>query len=158
MEKLTETEKAYLAGFIDGEGCISITKYKSKIINRSISYVLKLHIYQSGISGYEMLKTWKNKVGLGFISGNKYPEHPAYKDSHEWQITANDAILLLNEVIPYLVIKQSQAQLAIKFQKMMKGSKRGMSYGGRTKNGSLSQGILDQREKIYLEMRGLKNN
>ncbi len=47
MNKLTETEKAYIAGIIDGEGNISLIKRKDII--RSIDYKIEIGLSNTSI-------------------------------------------------------------------------------------------------------------
>jgi hypothetical protein len=67
MKVITETEKTYIAGFIDGEGCISISKYQGKN-NRAPVYTLQLVITQKGpIPLFELQEI----IGLGTLQEGK---------------------------------------------------------------------------------------
>ena len=91
---------SYLAGFFDGEGCISILKTTKKDWNPS--YFLQAQIGQK----YGSTLDWV-KENFG---GNVYK-----KRDQTWIVTNFKAYEFIKLVEPFLKYKKPQAELAIKF-------------------------------------------
>lgn len=113
---LTETDKAWLAGFIDGEGTIGLFKktpiekgYKKpfSFINRK-SLVPTVQIVNSNL---QILEDIKYALGFGVISRHVY-ETENWKGSHTLSVRAIDEVKVMLELItPYLRLKKKQAEL-----------------------------------------------
>jgi hypothetical protein len=108
--KLTKTERAYLAGLIDGEGCIAIVK-RLRPAHKSPEYTLHIVIAQSNQS---FLCLWQRKTSLGFVS-------PAGKNGSQrfifqWRIGSRQAEELLRLVCEFLILKREQAEIALEFR------------------------------------------
>lgn len=102
---------SYLAGFLDGEGCIQISKTQRK--NYNPEYHLSLTASQIHP---EPLKMLKYKFG-GSIFVRK---SSTGRNLGVWGVSAKQAAKVLEEILPYLVVKKEQAELAILFQKSVK--------------------------------------
>ena len=144
MNELTETEKAYLAGFIDGEGCIHICSSNNK---RSPipAYRLMVAISQAD---REYLERWRLKLGAGNVHKSGPGSIPGNKQVYNWQIYGREAEMLLRLVLPYLDIKREQAEVALKFRATV--DKQG--GGGRVTPSS----IIRQREAYAQQLHALK--
>jgi hypothetical protein len=100
----------YLAGLIDGEGHIgfNINRYKKTeylqpilCINMTFQPLIKqLHIELGG--QYSIRKA-------------NYKEN--WKACYKWKVLCGQAIIILEKVFPYLIVKKDQADLAIRFYK-----------------------------------------
>jgi len=100
---------AYTAGIIDGEGYIGITK-SGKHKSGTIRYTMKVVV---GSTDYPMVDFLKVNFG-GCVStrktvGNRQPQWA-------WEVTSNKAVVFLNQIIEFLRIKRTQAELAVMFQ------------------------------------------
>lgn len=104
---LTETEKAYIAGIIDGEGAIFITKQSQ----RQFSPRIKIANTNKNIIDFLHEKIPKSsKVFLRKRNNSKH------KPVWEFSIRSFKVIEeLLKQVSPYLIIKTKQAELILKF-------------------------------------------
>ena len=106
-----ETDLAYAAGIIDGEGNIGI--YANTSMAGYPRYRLRVRVTNSD----EWLIHWlKNNFG-GSIGVQQQPEGKNWKPAWYWTISCNTAMNFLVEILPYLRLKKSQAELAIEFQK-----------------------------------------
>ena len=47
IKKLTETQKAYIAGFLDADGCVGISKWKSRSNAYKYDYTVRAIIVNS---------------------------------------------------------------------------------------------------------------
>ncbi|NMC77028.1 MAG: hypothetical protein GYA60_07035 [Candidatus Methanofastidiosa archaeon] len=106
---MTETQKAYLAGIIDGEGCIGIFAGKS---NGSASLIVRI-----GMCSYETISTIAKWIGCPVLKEKKRRE---YQQLWLIQLTFQQAEDVLKAVLPYLITKKEQAQLALDFREFQK--------------------------------------
>jgi hypothetical protein len=104
---LTVPDAAYLAGLIDGEGHISGYIYGY----RSESVYIKVAIANT----YKPVLDWVQQVtGVGSVIPRKSSNpNPKHKLGYSWQINAEAAESVLQQVLPYLRIKADRAQLAL---------------------------------------------
>lgn len=136
---MTETDKAYAAGIIDGEGCILIQK--RSIERKSPTYSLRVAL---GVTD-ECLCIWMLRK-FGGTRIKNYNRGPNYRRVYRWDLSGPRASEFLEKILPYLVIKVQQAQLGIEFQN-------GIGYVGGT---YLPAYTLEERENQYIMMRELK--
>ena len=112
MNRLSETQRAYLAGLVDGEGCIVITKMFPKRRKGKFYHVLYVKVSQYN---KQFLDYWQRETGLGNVhhAGGKNPKR---KNDFQWQLGAAQAEELLKSVFDFLMIKKEQAQIALDFR------------------------------------------
>lgn len=91
---------AYMAGIVDGEGCITI---------HSTRGYFGLEIYV--VNTYKPLLDWVESLFGGATYLHKVKTSPRW----DWQIRGKDAQDLLITLLPYLIVKRNQAELAIAF-------------------------------------------
>lgn len=99
---------AYLAGLIDGDGCILIRKREKEKTatdrKRGMSFIVLVKI-----GGYPPhLKELKDRIGLGQLNICKRGKHLA-----EWVIAGKQAEYLLSKIVNHLKLKKEQAKIAI---------------------------------------------
>lgn len=113
MNYLSETVKAYIAGFIDGEGYIGIVRQR-KIPNREQSDTWLYHPWVILIStDAGIIKEVLEAVSIGKKALQR--RTGVWKDSHQLKITNHeDVVKFLTEIKPFLRIKRQQAELLIK--------------------------------------------
>jgi len=109
MFKGKSVRLAYLAGFFDGEGCITIIKGKNHMGN--VQYSLRAIV--SNTNDY-VLQMYEFSFG-GRIQKRKYKK-PGWRDCYAWELSSTRAYEFLKCVYPYLTIKKAQADLAFAFQ------------------------------------------
>lgn len=100
-----ETTLAYLAGMIDGDGFITIT--------RSVRKGREYFGAQVGISGtraephYLAASIWGGKI-------HRYePSNPLHRAQFQWQRMGKKAVEVINAIYPYLLVKKEHAELAV---------------------------------------------
>lgn len=134
---LTETEKSYLAGLFDGEGCIGYY-FKSKIK----CHVASLAIYNTNT---KVMQWIKDKTGYGGIYLNKGGKHCGW----QWQLNSRSQIIEFLKVIrPYLIIKADQVDLLFSLW----DAEQGICGSGKR----LSQETFDRRNATELKLKNLK--
>jgi len=122
---------AYIAGIVDNQGSIFIRQYK---VNDSPNYTLSMAIYH------------KQKRILEYIQGF-FDAGRIYEDRQGYQIKfgAGDTSNILRQLLPYLLLKREQAELAIKFQTEKRQQR------------PLSEEEREWRRQIYEQMKALKH-
>ena len=107
LKELKETDLAYIAGLLDGEGYIGIVGrgekqkgYRATVTISSTNSEIILWL-KSVLDGSVYQSTHRNK---------------RWKDSWEWKLSTRNVIPLLTSLIPYLKIKKTQASLVCEFQ------------------------------------------
>jgi hypothetical protein len=105
VKQLTTEHAAYLAGLIDGEGTITLTR-----MHRRENRRLVVSISNNDVS---LLKFVKTMVGAGKITSKKtYSERHAR--SFAYQLSSRQALELLRQVAPYLkTYRAERAKLAL---------------------------------------------
>jgi hypothetical protein len=105
---MTETEKAYIAGIIDGEGYVTLAKMKNKASRKGHYYAPKIVI---GNTNEEVIRWLEEKVGAGSIGCHKRKNR--WKKLWVWTVWSKQAISLLEEVKEYLIIKKEQTEVLL---------------------------------------------
>jgi len=138
----TVSQLAYLAGIIDGEGCINI--YRSGKYPRT-DYSIRIYV----VSTDKILIDWLQTTfgGLQY----KRETRSGWKTKYEWIVERRLFDQLCNAVLPYIIIKKAQLELALRFRD---------SFGPLThkSNGQimpLSPQIRAFRYECFVEMRRL---
>jgi len=140
MNEISDTEAAYIAGFLDGEGYIALlrTHWQSKT-GKTPTYVLKISVTNTDKSVLEWIK-WTTGVGGVF---KKRPAKDHYLPCWEWCVCSFDSGgMLLERLYPYLRIKRNQAEIGIKY------SETSWKY----RNNRIPQNIIDIRELLRERM------
>ena len=99
---MTNTEKAYIAGIVDGEGSIMLTRFhKNQYHSPCISI---------SSTDLELLEWVKNTVRAGKINTKKNYNEKKHKNSYTYTIIYDEAIQLLEDIEPYLVIEKKKVR------------------------------------------------
>ena len=96
------------AGFFDGEGHIAINHLLRQDGNHE--YRMKLEVANTVKESLEVLQSlWGGSIY------EKKMTSPRYKAAWRWVVSARLAVTALKDMLPFLVIKQERAKLAIEF-------------------------------------------
>lgn len=111
LEYVEETTLAYLAGFFDGEGCITCNG------TSNLPYAKISHTY------YPALQEFQYYFG-GTI--RDFNDKTNVKPSWVWVVCGDNAKTLLSALLPHLREKKQQAKIALKLldTRLVKGTKR----------------------------------
>lgn len=141
---MTETDKAYIAGIIDGEGCIGI--YVARGGKGYGSHALQVVVKMSEPQAITMIsETFDTPIHVGGVRGNSRPCGTV-------TLRAEKALSLLQACLPYLRVKKAQAEIGIEFQLTKKNwiTRNGKGFAvGRER---LSQEEWDLRESFRVRM------
>lgn len=108
------SDRAYLAGLIDGEGCITILKTKS---NHSDSYSYP-PIVQIRMCDIESIDLFAELVGVNKSSAELYnsQKNANQRESYNIKATSKKAMDLIADIYPFLRVKKKQAIVAYNHQ------------------------------------------
>lgn len=142
----TELDLAWLAGFIDGEGCILLSCQKPNPKRRTVSkiWIMRVCVTNTRHDVLALIQSW-----FGGYIVHKRTDKAHYKDGWTWEVSGHKAKRLLNEVGPYLVLKRSQCEVALKYAKTLSYS--GKGYG----RNPLSEMVIMERQALVDEIRDL---
>jgi intein/homing endonuclease len=111
VEHLTETQKAYLAAFLDGEGGIQITRNLRK--NRIYKLALHPTVYFTN-TNFEAINVIKHWISSGPIVHRK--EKGNHRDTFVVNVSGTgNVVTLLTILAPYMIIKRAQARVMIEY-------------------------------------------
>ncbi|WP_195954691.1 LAGLIDADG family homing endonuclease [Clostridium tertium] len=136
---MTETEKAYIAGIIDGEGKIMLQK-----IHKNEHPAPCVSIASTTL---ELLEWIKNTVGKGRIISKKNYNIEKHKDCYSYVLRRNDAIQLLNDIYPYLIINTNKKRSELIINKYKSITPR---------NGYYTDEMLIAKDEFYKEFMEIK--
>jgi hypothetical protein len=88
--------RSYISGFVDGEGCFSVTIQKSANVRLGIQVIPEFHVSQHQ-NRTEVLEVIKKELGCGYIKPNDYRNQ---KDQTSVYVVRNINDLR-NKVIPF---------------------------------------------------------
>lgn len=132
---MKKTDLAYIAGIIDGEGSIMITK---TIQDKYLWYVLRVSVGSTN----EWLPCFL-KIAYGGYIYKKRDKRPQNSQCWEWDLQSRQALVFLQDILPYLHLKKPQAELAIRFQQ----ARRNPGGKGKTEG----EKAVDEAQRILMK-------
>jgi len=115
---LSPIERAWLAGIIDGEGSVYISKVKAERRKRGFVYMPYMSVSNSN---YELVAKVREVIGKGFV-GTKKETRFDWKDGTEYKGSASVLRGILPQILPYLVIKKEIARRMLEFLKFVEAN------------------------------------
>ena len=110
-KQVQATTLCYLAGVIDSDGCISISKMKAgKQGTKAPRYVLTVNVVNTS----EVLMRWLVE-NFGGRYKNRVRVSLAHRQTFDWFYCNGKAADLLTLVEPFLLVKREQARLGLIF-------------------------------------------
>lgn len=145
-----DTEIAYLAGIIDGEGSLTIGNYSANKKTGVLHYQTVLNINNTD----KDLIDWIFATFGGNICHYSAKQTPKNSRKEVWRyIATGDRLTHICELIlPYVICKRKQVEIMLKMRSTYKSH---TSIGGKQGTQALSQDIIDFRQKCFVEIRSL---
>jgi hypothetical protein len=108
MKTLRNTDLAYAAGFIDGEGCIDFyTRHYTCVMDTSVTIKSHSRIRVNN-TNEEVLLWLQTKFGGSVFIAKTNPKH---KHQWTWQLVEERKVNnLLRLLLPYLIVKREKAE------------------------------------------------
>ena len=115
MRAITPTESAYVAGIIDGEGCIEF-KWANRIRrDRKGSPTYKTLICRMEVSQVDgrLIDYLMETTAEGNRDMKRFPKNPNAQDQHRWRLSHHGVYRVLKQVYKHLIVKREKAKLVI---------------------------------------------
>jgi hypothetical protein len=143
LKLLSDVESAYIAGLIDGDGCL----YMSPQTNTKDSYRLLIKVTCKEKNIVEWLYV---TTGVGHLRQQKsYSSHQNGSVYWRWEITSHkDVVDLVEKIYPYTITKKRRCELFYHL---------GMNMQNKSTH-SLTTEQRDWRKAIYDEFRSLQSH
>ena len=110
MKEIVKIEQiAYIAGLIDGEGSINISKKGGRYFWLTVDI---------GTTDKRLLAWLLENIGGHVRVSTK--ANPKHKTGYHWTLCSKQAKKLLQLILPFLIIKKEEAIIGIQFQETMK--------------------------------------
>lgn len=141
---------AYLAGIVDGEGCLCIYRVNPAKYNRYQNPCFRsvLNISNTRKELFDWIEEY-----FGNLNHSKKHRRSIFKKNstherwiYEWVIQGHRLVDICTQLLPYLVLKKRQAELIIEFRKTFELQK---GFGAHT---PLAPDIIALREDIRIEI------
>ena len=129
---ISEIDRAYIAGLLDGEGCFTaFTTHKKSKASNGLYYGCRQTIYyiQILVVEEEPIRWLKEVTGSGYVFQRKR-QSQGWQDLWGWRVCNLPACEIVERIIPYLKIKRRHAEIflmlrdrVIKMKSYRKGHK-----------------------------------
>ncbi len=107
---MANSVRAYVAGLIDGDGCIRIQKTTGPVFTPTIEIVMSVRASK--------VKDWLMK-NCGGRTRRNHAETETRAETWTWAMNGRAASMLLTEIEEYLTFKREQAQICLRLQEMV---------------------------------------
>jgi hypothetical protein len=139
---LSETDRAYAAGLIDGEGSIRMTR-RGRSGGTSLRVGQHTLMVEMTNTDQEMLLWLQGRFG-GSISYAKENPQKNSREKWHWRVAANMALRCLDAIWPYVRTKRKQAKLGRRFQRYVQRH-----------SASMTEKRYNLQTRFYYELRAL---
>ena len=110
---MTPTERAYVAGIIDGEGSIEYVQRNVIRHNRPgkpVHKVWNIRMEVPQVDG-RLIDYLMETTGEGVRDMKRYPKQDSWQDQHRWRVGYRGVYRVLKQVDKYLIVKREKAKL-----------------------------------------------
>jgi hypothetical protein len=149
----------YIAGLFDGEGWVRIgrEKFGLKTIRKGLAFQQgRGHIRYQIYAGINMtdprsIRHIHEQFG-GFFKTKRKPAKPTHRPLHQWITSSRKAYAFLVAIQPYLIIKKTEVDLAVEFQRHIWEHAKGSAHGG-----WMTPEEIQYRDSCHAEIARLKH-
>lgn len=149
MKNISQIDWARLAAYIDGEGCIGITKEckrKGAASHWNNHYALRITVTNTD----PRLPLWCKNIFGGFIAEmSQQPGHKQnWKSRFNWIVSNDRAAWVLRSCLSHFVIKREQAEIGLAFRE---------TFSDRPKKLGVPVEVMGKRESMFLRMKEIRH-
>ena len=143
---LTKEQCAYLAGFIDADGCIQI---EGKNGENKQTWTVSLTLYNCDNIALEKMRDW---IGSGKVNcRDRDPKK--WKKSYSLRYRAATAARIIKKIAPHMLVKKRQALIVVEF---LETFKRDNYFGSSWQGGRrVKENTLKKREQLKKKLQTL---
>ena len=132
-----------LAAFIDGEGFISIGSQVGEQSNVP-RYQVRIGVANTN---KDIIDYVAESAGVGSVSRAYRPKYPGAKDFWMWSAVSQEAKQVIERVLPHLIAKRQQAELALALQETI----------DQNRGKPMTDEEISYRETLRMELMGLNS-
>lgn len=149
-KEYTDTQAAYMAGIMDGEGTFYIGNYSGNRKNGDKHFQTLIAVASTDKS----LIDWLFEIFGGGIRKYtpKQMSKNARKEVYRWCATSNRMLHICQIILPYLVIKKRQSEIMIEIRSTFNEEQ---NIKGRQHTQNLPKGTLEKRQQLMNELQFL---
>lgn len=142
----TDVENAWSAGIVDGEGWISV--FKNRVVRKDGTSNYRLQV---GVSNTDprMCRKLQSLYGGSMSAEKNSKKYGRAKPYYSWHLHGAQCKGFLDAVLPYLLVKRDQAEVALCYIDTI--GKRGWGKVSQTTDDTLAV-----RSEMYASLRALK--
>lgn len=133
VNRWLETDLAYFAGLLDGEGCFSLRNQGTHIFSCQVNI---------GNTDLRLLEWVKDRFG-GSINAEAR-KNPKHKPVWRWCSDATTLADMLPAIIPHLIAKRDRAELMLVYRRTL-----APPITGHRRKAVLSDGVKQERSVIH---------
>jgi len=144
---ISETTKAYIAGFFDGEGSVGLYEMKSRK-GKGGSYGLQVTINNVNPLPLKLIQ----EIFDGRLNIIEYQKEnfPIKRTVWQWRINAKKAEFFLSQILDYVIIKKEEILLALEYRKTL------LKCGKQKHREMITDELYIKRKKMAQKMKELK--
>lgn len=114
--KVSEIDIAWLAGFLDGEGCFDLQKAYAKGLKREGSWRPRIRVVNTDIPTLETVTRIMDGLQAGQHVGWRFPQNKRWATSWEVEVAGfQRGHRFLVQITPFLHTKKKQAEALLDF-------------------------------------------
>jgi len=116
MRTMTATERAYVAGIVDGEGSIEYTQRSRTRHDRKGSPTHKVWNIRMEVPQVDgrLIDYLMETTAEGVRDMKRFPGNDNWQDQHRWRVGYRGVYRVLKQIDKYLIVKKEKSQLVIK--------------------------------------------
>lgn len=147
---MKETDIAWAAGLIDGEGCVFINRSQRVLASRQVTPTFRL-VLKVTMGCKATVERLRDIFGVGTVQ-NHVPRGARVNASYSWICQSHQAMLVFDLIRPFAVTKAAELDVARRFTLLPLNVR-----GGKGGSTPVTPELLAQREALYWELRKLKS-
>lgn len=145
MNTLSELDKAYIAGFFDGEGCVGYYNASKTMKHRPAYFHASVSV--SNVDP-RVIKWIADTTGVGKCRIMRFKDNKR-RTAYQWEIGKKaDVIVFLSAIKPYLKVKDAQVNVIL--------CHLALESAYIQKHGSVTPEIVATRQRVADEMKQMK--
>ena len=112
---MTPTERAYVAGIIDGEGWVEfrrVSRRRNTRPGKPIYQTLIIRMEVPQVDG-RLIDYLMATTAEGIRDMKHFPKNPNAQDQHRWRVSHHGVYRVLKQVYKHLIVKKEKAKLVI---------------------------------------------
>ena len=115
MRTMSPTERAYVAGIIDGEGWVEYRYEQRRRNTRPGKPVYRTLIVRMEVPQVDgrLIDYLMETTAEGNRDMKRFPNNPNAQDQHRWRVSHHGVYRILKQVFNYLIVKIAKAKLGI---------------------------------------------